>query len=231
MTFPEAVGLAFAIALIGYLVQDRIARRRQAHQQADAAGRTGTEARLEQRQRDRAISGKDPEQQAADLYAAIDALVAFVEGPAHPVRARSCAAQLSVLIGGDMRGRPISSFLALSESDASPREMQAAAQELALKLAVELRRLRARLRRSGAPTGAPQVAAAGALLESGAERAVAAEAAPVPPPRPAWAREEERIHALAPVSPSSPAPRPARVKRTPRRHQADDAEPRRSGKS
>ena len=197
------VGAGAAFAVAGYTLQEILIARHKLR-----AG--STLPRLERRRVDRATeaAGATLEQQAEDLAAAIDVMVAFVDGPPRSHRARACAKQIAALVTPERRGSMTVRFLEMVEAEGALPELQKAAEEVCLQMALELRGIITRARDRPGQVPLTLESLHGPVPAPAAEEPSASEAEPPPPEpaRPTWELAEAEIAMLRSVlAPAEPA--------------------------
>jgi hypothetical protein len=218
---PVEIGAGLAFAVMGYTIQETLIARHKL--------RASTLPRRERRHGERAteVAGATLEQQAEDLAAAIDVMVAFIDGAARANRARSCAKQITALVAPERRGTMTVKFLGMVEGDAPAAEIKEAAEEVCVQMAIELRGIlnRAKARHHGEPPltleqlqpsvvapeedGEAVQTAAAAIAE---DEPAPPEPAPPPAARPAWEVAEAEIAGMAGPHEAAPDAAPARPK-------------------
>jgi hypothetical protein len=156
------IGAGAAFTAVGYTSQTLWVNRRARHRAANGLNGTGTDRRSGPRA---TRAGDAPlEQQAEDLAAAIDVMVAFVDGAARKTRGISCARQVEALIPVERQGSLTIEFINLAATDdATAADLQELAAEVCVQMAIELRGILGRLAAARPPEpagtgGAPKPA-------------------------------------------------------------------------
>jgi hypothetical protein len=99
--------------------------------------------------RQQAANERSLRKREAALDEALDALVSFVEGQPRRARAKSCAATLDRVLPKAGRSAELRAFLKDAAADASPSALQAAAEEIGLQLAGQLKAAKTELAELG----------------------------------------------------------------------------------
>lgn len=194
LSTPVIVAAGGAVTLLGYSGQTAWINRRS--RKREAGGGTG----VERRQGRRATAGgrSAPAELAAQLAAAIDVMVTYIDGAETPSRAQAAARQVALVIPEENRGDLLNYFFQ-QVSLGTPDTVGSAAEAACLQMAIELRALLARAEaerefasppREVPPAEPPPLAAAPRRPSRARPRFVAAE---------------EEVHQLA----TKPAAKPA----------------------